>query len=141
MCSQLYFSENVDDDYDYDVSSEDFTVPRFGGGVIDHATSQRSCNGALTLVHVQTSQDRSLELRSMKRSILRNRSGFPNLKRGFLRTNRKLIRVEATGNCCWRVHSLSNYRGKSEYIGPGYGGVPNLKVSSIKKVDCDFVKF
>ena len=130
------------ENFDYEEQpSEDFTAPRFGGGAIDNLMTARSCSGHLTLSHTIAGPDSSLELRSLKRSVLRNKKSFPNLSRGLLRPNRKLIGVETTGNCCWKLSSMPFHRGRSEQIGPGFQGLPQIPIKSIKLSPCDYVKF
>lgn len=128
-----------------DLDTEEVNAPRFGGGggVIDFET-ESTCSGSVTIVHTvaysgnrETGEsDPTTELRRMRTAKLR-RQRYPNLFRRFLSDERKVLHIETSGNCCWKIHYSANFRGQGEFLRVGYSGLPNNRVpKSLKKVSC-----
>ena len=100
--------------------------------VIFHRTGSKVEDCHLTFWYVPNND----ELKQMKIER-RKKKKFPNLQDGILRNDRKLIHLKTTGLCCWRFHTMSNYRGNSEDICPGFEGLPRFVPQSVKTISCD----
>ena len=122
------------------VRTRDFTVyifftetETFGlRSVIFHRSGSKVEDCHLTFWYVPNND----ELKQMKIER-RKKKKYPNLQDGILRNNRKLIHLKTTGLCCWRFHTMSNYRGNSEDICPGFEGLPRFLPQSVKTISCD----
>jgi len=91
--------------------------------------SSRKCKGSL-LIHHSASTGGSLE--DFKQMRLRGRS-FRQMRK--LR-NRNIIQMQTQGNCCWKIYSMSNFRGIEETFYNGYNIVPRIHPKSIKGCYC-----
>ena len=74
------------------------------------------------------------QLHSMKTSK-RRKKAYPNLQKGLLKNNGKLLHIETTGNCCWRFYKKKSYRGESEDVCPGFEGLPRFMPNSVKQIE------
>jgi len=91
--------------------------------------NKQRCKGSL-LIHHSASTGGPLE--DFKQMRLRGRS-FRQMRK--LR-NRNIIQMQTQGNCCWKIYSLSNFRGREEQFYNGYNIVPKVHPKSIKGVYC-----
>ena len=67
-------------------------------------------------------------------------SRYPNTKVGILH-NRKILHLEANGNCCWAFFKNPHFRGSKETIGIGFrGNLLSRTPNSIKQISCNEVK-
>merc|ERR1712049_60244 len=93
------------------------------------------CAGILTLMHLDPSQG----LGSMKTSRLQGPIYF-NIQRRILQNNRKILHLKVDGNCCWKLHTRQNFRGRAEYFHPGHEGTfESFQPKSIKRILCSTV--
>ena len=93
------------------------------------------CAGTLTLMHLDPSQG----LGSMKTSRLQGPIYF-NIQRRILQSNRKILHLKVDGNCCWKLHTRQNFRGRAEYFHPGHEGTfESFQPKSIKRILCSTV--
>ncbi len=45
--------------------------------------------------------------------------------------------VETSGNCCWRISSMRNGRGRRQILPPGFSAVPDFpEIHSARRMDC-----
>ena len=65
----------------------------------------------------------------------RRKKAYPNLQKGLLKNNGKLLHIETTGNCCWRFYKKKSYRGESEDVCPGFEGLPRFMPNSVKQIE------
>ena len=50
--------------------------------------------------------------------------------------NRRILRVKANGNCCWKIYRRKRFLGRFEPIYQGYDKYPRIQLRSLRKVDC-----
>merc|ERR1712038_698941 len=90
---------------------------------------KRTCKGSL-LIHHSASNAGPLD--DFKQLRLRGKS-YRRMRK--LR-DRDIVQVQTNGNCCWKLHSLSNFRGFEETVYNGFNIVPSVHPKSIKGEIC-----
>ena len=50
--------------------------------------------------------------------------------------DRNVVQMQTNGNCCWKLHSLSKFRGIEETVYNGLNIVPRVHPRSIKREIC-----
>ena len=90
---------------------------------------KRTCKGSL-LIHHSSSTGGPLD--DFKQLRLRGKS-YRRMRK--LR-DRDIVQVQTNGNCCWKLHSLSNFRGLEETVYNGFNIVPSVHPKSIKGEIC-----
>ena len=103
-------------------------------GIINNRGSEFHCQGALSLVH----WDPAFGMNSLKTSRLKG-THFYNVGQRVLR-NRHILHATVDGNCCWKLHSRRNFRGRFEVLRLGHDGpLEAFFPKSIKKVSCSTI--
>ena len=98
-----------------------------GGGIITSLLkSKQLCNGSLTIMHYGDDES------DFKRTKMTGGS-YQNLK---ILQKRFVVKIEAEGNCCWKLHSEIGFRGNEQETEPGYSNSPQVQPKSIKRVLC-----
>ena len=98
-----------------------------GGGIITSLLkSTKLCNGSLTIMHYGDDDS------DFKRTKMTGGS-YQNLK---ILQKRFVVKIEAEGNCCWKLHSETGFRGNEQETEPGYSNSPEIQPKSIKRVLC-----
>lgn len=59
----------------------------------------------------------------------------PNIGRRFESAFR-IFQVRNVGDCCYELYERPKFRGERRVVGPNYDGEPELRVMSVKKVEC-----
>ena len=49
---------------------------------------------------------------------------------------RRVLRIKANGNCCWKIYKRKWLLGRYEHIYAGYDKYPRIQLKSLRKVDC-----
>lgn len=49
---------------------------------------------------------------------------------------RRVLRLKAQGNCCWKIYQNQDFVGRYEHIHAGYDKYPKIQLKSLKKIDC-----
>ena len=49
---------------------------------------------------------------------------------------RRILRIKANGNCCWKIYKHKRLLGRYEQIYAGYDKYPRIQLRSLRKVDC-----
>jgi len=93
------------------------------------APKKHSCKGSL-LIHHSANNGGILE--DFKQLRLRGKS-YRQMRK--LR-DRNVVQMQTNGNCCWKLHSLSKFRGIEETVYNGYNIVPRVHPRSIKREIC-----
>jgi len=100
---------------------------RRGGGVLTSLLrNKESCNGSLTIMHYGDEQA------DFKRTKMTGRS-YQNLK---ILQKRFVVKIETEGNCCWKLHSETGFRGNEQEAEPGYSNSPDIQPKSVKRTNC-----
>ena len=98
-----------------------------GGGIIKSLiTNKELCNGSLTIMHYGDDES------DFKRTKMTGES-YQNLK---ILQKRFVVKIEAEGNCCWKLHSEIGFRGNEQEAEPGYSNPPDIQPKSIKRRVC-----
>jgi len=99
-----------------------------GGGILTSLLrSEDQCSGSLTMMHYGAETDSEF-----KRTRMTGKS-YQNLK---ILQKRILIKIETEGNCCWKLYSEVNFRGREQEAEPGYSNTPDLHPKSVQRVSC-----
>ena len=120
-------NEADDDDYNDDDEGIDYSTRNVfdlirGVGVDD------SCVGSVEVLH----GSRKNTLGTLKTQRF-SRKRYSNLRKLKQRT---ILRLVVYGNCCWQVYSRIKFQGLAEIIDAGYDDAPQIRLRSIKQVDC-----
>ena len=102
-------------------------------GVIDVRNNKYTCQGSLTISHADANGGQGINfLEDFKVSRLRRQRYRRNIFK-----DRRIIKVQSNGNCCWKFYEKPFFRGASQHIEVGFSGLP-LIPGSIKRIECDF---
>ena len=93
------------------------------------AQQKKRCKGSL-LIHHSASNGTPLE--DFKQLRIRGKS-YRRMRK--LR-DRNIVQMQTNGNCCWKIYSLTNFRGIEEKFYNGYNIVPRVHPKSIKGTVC-----
>ena len=93
------------------------------------APKKHSCKGSLLIHH---SANNGGVLEDFKQLRLRGKS-YRQMRK--LR-DRNVVQMQTNGNCCWKLHSLSKFRGIEETVYNGLNIVPRVHPRSIKREIC-----
>ena len=119
---------------DADHVDEEFQLAR--SGVIDVQNNRYTCQGSLTIFHADANGGQGINfLDDFKVSRLR-RQRYRDVRRNIFK-DRRIIKVQSNGNCCWKFYEKSFFRGASGHIDVGFSGL-SMEPGSIKRIECDF---
>ena len=98
-----------------------------GGGIITSLLKNReSCKGSLTIMHYG---DENSDFKRTKMSG----GSYQNLK---IIQKRFVVKIETEGNCCWKLHSETGFRGDEQIAEPSYSNAPEVQPKSIIRTTC-----
>ena len=98
--------------------------------ITDFAPASQDCSGKMTLIHTKSSKSEDVK------TVRLSGKEYPNLPRGILRNQRKLIHAQNVGDCCWEFYSKKRFRGEVQKVNLGFDSLPQFPPKSLKKIEC-----
>lgn len=107
----------------------------FAKGLISvyHTTQETQCDGSLTIL-LDNRSPGSFPLKSIT-SLKLTGKRYRNLLRN-INKNKRVIKIQAEGNCCWMIFSKIRFLGQTQYIYPGFDEFPDNEIKSAKRISC-----
>ena len=96
-------------------------------------------DGEITFYYKENTQDRKDQMRNWgKLEETLEETKYKELKDFF--DSKYVYAYTVTGECCWKVYNRTKFRGPSEVLSFGFGGIPNypqFNVNSLMKIKCE----
>ena len=124
---------NYVEDYEYLTENEkdgELLNERNIHDLVSEKSNNGTCIGSLELYHGPNNHILN-DIQILKLSNKWKEIG--NLKK---LEERRVLRIKAFGNCCWKIYRREHFQGRYERIFTGYDKHPRIQLKSMKKVDC-----